>query len=552
MNDLVTATADWSPDERKALLDYWASEAERERVKARYADPSELAQAVDPRYVITPALKLIAGHIETALRQPRCNLMITVAPQEGKSLLCSVFTPLRAWQLDPHCRVILATYADNLAVEHSLRCRELIASHGAGVIDQVTGTVMEDKLGYSLAVGQNRMNAWKLAGSRGGMIAVGLGASITGRRADLMIIDDPIKNQMEADSANHRRKVMDWYNSVAQTRLSPTASTVLIMTRWHPEDLAGQIIADQVDADPKWKTWKLINIPAVAEEGIPDALGREPGEVMVSARGRTADDFERIRRSVGERVWYAMYQGSPRNPAGGLFARAWFDPPADEPENPVATVVAIDPADTGEGDDTGIVAASLSNVGEVVYTEDWSGKFTADEWSRRAVLLALTVGAREIAMEAYSTATTYEAVLRRAYRALHTDAVAKRRTGADLTAVESRALTEQPPFTIHKWRAGARVDAVGRSALLRQALETKRARVVEYKMAQLVEDAADWQSGQHCPDRVAAAVIAHDRLAALAGAQMAVVAPASASLNAANRRTPPNASSTGWSRRLGR
>lgn len=236
-------------------------------------------------------------------------------------------------------------------------------------------------------------------------------------------------------------------------------------------------------------------------------------------------EFEDTRRAVGERVWYAMYQGSPRNPAGGLFARAWFEPHADAPLNPVATIVGIDPADTGENDDTGIVAAALAQDGTAVFTEDWSGPFTSDQWSRRAVTLALTVNAREIAMEAYATATTYEAVIKRAYRAIHTDAINKQASGVELTDIEKRALSEQPPFTIYKWRAGARVDAVGRSALLRQALETRRARTVENKLAAFEDDAADWQIGQHQPDRVSAAIIAYDRIAALVGGQMTVAAP---------------------------
>src|SRR5699024_8182946 len=153
------------------------------------------------------------------------------------------------------------------------------------------------------------------------------------------------KNMQEADSASHRRKVMEWFRAVALTRLAPNASIVLIQTRWHPEDLAGQVLAAEAAVDKAQRTWRYINIPAVAEEGVTDALRRagrnrsvpaggeggvrhgwrrERGAAMGRARGRTAAAFAATRRSVGERVWYALYQGVPAPVEGGLFARDWF------------------------------------------------------------------------------------------------------------------------------------------------------------------------------------------------------------------------------------
>jgi len=189
--------------------------------------------------------------------------------------------------------------------------------------------------------------------------------------------------------------------------------------------------------------------------------------------------------------------------------------------------VAVDPADSGKdgNDDSGIIGGVLNPDGTVVFTEDWSGLFTAQEWGRRAVVLALTISAREIAFEAYTSSTTYARVIKDAYRAIHLDALVKQRGGVDLTPVEFRALGETPPFTTFKWRGGARIDAVGRSAYLRQGLETRQVRVVPDKLDQLVEDAAGWQPGQHQPDRLAAAVICHDRLARLGSGRMDIGMP---------------------------
>lgn len=519
----ITARS-WPPEQKSAMLSYLKTARIRKDIKSRYSDAAELARSIDPDYKITPALALIAASIERTLSSPRRNLLVTMPPQEGKSSLCSVWTPIRALQLDPNRRIILATYGDALAEAHSMACRDIITRHGTDVTDAVTGAVVEDKIGLKLSGKSNKVSAWRVEGGNGGMVAVGLGSSITGRPADLFIIDDPYKNMMEADSASHRRKVDDWMMSVVMTRLSPEASVILIQTRWHPEDLSGKVITGERALDAADRSWRHINIPAISEDGIADALGRAPGEVMVSARGRSKREFEQTRRQVGERVWYALYQGSPVIPSGGLFARDWFEPRLETPPTmPIASVVGIDPADSGVGDETGIIGAMLDQDGTVVLAEDWSGQMTAEEWSRQAVILALTIGAREIAMESFASATTYEAVVRRAWRSLHDEAVEKHRAGAMMSAVETRALNPNMPFTIFKWRAKG--DSVGRSALLRQALETKRCRTVEYKLGVMEDQAANWQQGQHQPDRVAAALIAHDRLAALGSGQVSMAAP---------------------------
>jgi len=279
--------------------------------------PHDVAPSRLPRKVAKwrPAIRrrVAITHIEK-LDTPGIGNCITVDSDDGlylvgegwtpthNSTLCAVYTPLRALMLNPNCRIILATHGDHLAEESSRLCQSLINSHGAGVVDPLTGVAVEDKLGYRIAQGSARVKSWKLRGSRGGMLAVGWGSSIVGRPAELMIIDDVFKNMMEADSLNHRRKIAEWFSSVALTRLSPDASIIHISTRWHPEDLAGMIMATEQAAEERYKTWRHINIPAIAEDGIPDALNRAPGVVMESARGRTKAEFEATRRAVRDRT----------------------------------------------------------------------------------------------------------------------------------------------------------------------------------------------------------------------------------------------------------
>lgn len=543
---IYTEARGWPAEQKGAMLTSLRAAEVRAEVKTKYRHPADIAMACDPKFILTPALDLVSTSIERVLNsRKKINLMITMPPQEGKSTTAAVWTPIRALQLNPNRRIILATYADALAEAHSRAMRGIIQTYGTDVRDRLTGLATTDRLGLKLARGANKVSAWSVEGGAGGLVAAGIGSTITGLPADLFIIDDPFKNMMEADSHAHREKIEAWFSSVALTRLAPDASVILIQTRWHPEDLAGKVLAGERLLPRPERSWRHINIPAIAEDGIKDALHREPGTPMVSARDtpEAKRDFVATRRQVGERTWYALYQGSPTNPAGGIFQRAWFDPRLPGPPSyPVATIVGVDPADSGQGDKAGIIAGMLfhdGHQGKVALTHDRSGQFTSDQWSREAVILALELGARELAVEAYSSAVTYTQVVRRAYKSVHDEAVAKRRAGAALTPVEQRALPDIPPFIISKWRGANKADAVARAGGLSQSLETGRCRTVEFALAVFEEEAADWQAGQHQPDRVAAAIIVHDKLMELAGTQLTLTNPA----------TPAPTAPPAWMRR---
>lgn len=135
-----------------------------------------------------------------------------------------------------------------------------------------------------------------------------------------LIIDDPIKDRKEADSEVYRQAVWDWWTDVASARFGPVTRVVLILTRWHDDDLAGRLLAAE-DGD----LWRVVNIPAQADhnpaKGETDILGREPGEFMISARGRTQAQWERRKRTAGPRTWAALYQGDPSPAEGDTFKR---------------------------------------------------------------------------------------------------------------------------------------------------------------------------------------------------------------------------------------
>lgn len=147
------------------------------------------------------------------------------------------------------------------------------------------------------------------------MLTAGVGGPLTGRGADVLIIDDPIKNAEEAHCDTYRERTWDWYRSVAYTRLEPRGSVIVIATRWHEDDLIGRLIRAEPTA------WRLLSLPALAEED--DSLGRPPGAPLWPDR-YPAPVLEETRRVVGEYYWSAQYQQRPTPAGGRIFKREWF------------------------------------------------------------------------------------------------------------------------------------------------------------------------------------------------------------------------------------
>jgi predicted phage terminase large subunit-like protein len=277
--------------------------------------PGQLARAVDPTVVQTPALDLIDSALIDVANGKCKRLIISMPPQEGKSSRVTTLGPLWFLVRNPDMRIAIASYGQDLAEEFGLAIRTLITSN--------TGDEGTLDLGLRIAPDHGAARRWRIAGHRGGVRSVGLAAGLTGRGAELLVIDDPIKGQADADSKVWRERVWKWWLSVANTRLAPGAPVILILTRWHEDDLAGRVLAAE-----DGHRWRVINIPAVADhdpaKGESDPLGREPGEFLISARGRTDEEWREIRTAVGTRVWNSLYQGRPSPVEGAVFQRGWL------------------------------------------------------------------------------------------------------------------------------------------------------------------------------------------------------------------------------------
>lgn len=244
--------------------------------------------------------------------EPELGRCITVAREDGLYLVGDALLPTHnsmtasqyfpAWYLlnNPSKRIIIASYADSLAKLFGKRVRELVAEVGPWV-------------DVPLSKDTRAADEWELAKHGGGIVAAGVGTGITGRGADLLLIDDPVKDAVEARSQAKRDAAWDWYLSTASSRLEPGANTILILTRWNEDDLAGRILKNDDEEE-----WEILNLPALAEEN--DLLGREVGEPLWPARYNKTW-MEKRRRKVGVYWFSAMYQQRPSPEDGEVFHR---------------------------------------------------------------------------------------------------------------------------------------------------------------------------------------------------------------------------------------
>ena len=266
----------------------------------------------------------------------RCRfLMVFMPPGHAKSSIISEAFP--AWLLGmyPDKQVILSTYGQEFSETWGRKSRDMLLRFG-------------HVFGAGVRQDSKSVSEWRVAGRRGVMYAVGVGGQTTGKRADVAIVDDPVKNAAEAESEVYRENLYRWFQQTLYTRLTPAGAVVLCMTRWHHDDLAGRLLRDRDEG--RGLPWRVLNFPALAEEEG-DALGRVVGEPLwpkLYGRERLAE----IQATLSELQWLAMYQQRPTPESGSTYHREWFERRYDTLPALDRRILAVDSAfKTGVGAD---------------------------------------------------------------------------------------------------------------------------------------------------------------------------------------------------------
>jgi predicted phage terminase large subunit-like protein len=295
-------------------------QARREVVAcAKYVD--SLFQ--DPAHIHLVGEKLaeVERYVETGGREGIGRLILSVPPRHGKTTIVSKRWP--AFLLGRHAgwRLALVSYGADLAEDASRSVRALIRDE-----TRYKRLFPETQLSDE----SQAVNRWSLAGGSAdnpSLVAVGVGGPLTGRGFQVIIIDDPIKSRAEAESETVRHGLKVWYSGTLRTRLEPGGAIVLIMTRWHEDDLAGWLLEQAKIGEGE--DWTVINLPALAETkdargaAVEDPLGRADGEALWPER-YTQESLLATRKAVGSYDWESQFQGHPKPPMGSKILRDWL------------------------------------------------------------------------------------------------------------------------------------------------------------------------------------------------------------------------------------
>lgn len=273
----------------------------------KYLTPSELAINLSKdKWKLAKHLQFMESKLMNTISEPNTNLIVNLPPRHGKSEFISKYFPLWFLNNNPDKRVVLVSYQKSIAAGWSRRIRDLIDNN-------------KNLLNFELSKTHRKSNSFDIQNHEGGLFATGIGGALTGLGADLLIIDDPVKNDEQANSLTYRDKTWDWFNSTAITRLEPGGNAIIVMTRWHDDDLTGRILSNY--GEDELKSWSCIVLPAIAKEN--DAINRKFGEPLWAERFPLAE-LEKFRKRMGEYWFASLYQQEPLPTGFTIFKRCNF------------------------------------------------------------------------------------------------------------------------------------------------------------------------------------------------------------------------------------
>ena len=286
--------------------------------------------------------------------------MFFLPPGSAKTTYCNLWVP---WFMarSPGKSVLGCSHTSDFSERISRRIRGMVQTHGA-------------TLGIALSDDSQSAGHWALANGAGDYAASGVGQAILGLRIDALLIDDPIRSRDDAFSPTVRESVWEWFHSSARTRLRPGAAQILVMTRFHEDDLAARLLHAEDD-------WDVVNLPAEAEPD--DPLGRKVGEMLWNSDPHYpyGEVLLEQKRTQLPSVWSALFQGRPAPESGDFFRSEWFRPMTVMPARDQMNIYGSSDfaVSAGRGDNTVHLVVGLSSDGQLHLLDCWRKQASTDE-----------------------------------------------------------------------------------------------------------------------------------------------------------------------------
>ncbi|QBO37523.1 hypothetical protein EQG49_12750 [Periweissella cryptocerci] len=262
-------------------------------------------------YQLLRHTKLITDQLQRIIDGEELRLIVEMPPRHGKSASITETFPSYYLMKNPENEVMAVAYSEDLYKKFGRKNRDKFTEFAPKLTDG------------ELRISNNTssVSEWGVQGHGGMMRSTSILGGATGQGADLLIIDDPVKNMQEALSMTTRDRVYEEYQATFRTRVHSGGSIIVIMTRWSEDDLVGRILKKAKPGE-----WTVLRLPAIAED-TDDLLGRKIGEPLAPELGYDKAWMADIQAEVGSKTWAALYQQRPKAQGGQMFKRnqvTWY------------------------------------------------------------------------------------------------------------------------------------------------------------------------------------------------------------------------------------
>jgi predicted phage terminase large subunit-like protein len=299
INDFKDHLTDLPPEKRKLFVELLQVKKNRKRTHNAKENFLDFVKYMWPHFVEGTHHRIIAEKFDSIAKGKLKRLIVNMPPRHTKSEFASYLLPAFIMGQNPMTKIIQTSHTAELSQRFGRKTKQLIDSSEYKQVFPNTNLQADSK-----AAGR-----WDTSAG-GEYFAAGVGGAITGRGADLLIIDDPHSEQ-DALSESAMEGAYEWYTSGPRQRLQPGGAIVLVMTRWSTIDLTGQLMKAQVE--PKADQWEVVEFPAIMESGVP--TWPEYWKI---------NELESVKASLAISKWNAQWMQKPTSEEGAIIKREWW------------------------------------------------------------------------------------------------------------------------------------------------------------------------------------------------------------------------------------